>query len=194
MKRFSLVSLILSSLVLLGSGCKKDESMAREQTVESANKASETAEDKQEDVNKQAGELAEAQKDMAKAVTEQGKEVAEQAKDLQNAAAEARRTDAWFKGTREDVAREARATLDAMDRHIAELSDRLATRTDLSAEARHDADVALTAMRDARAKAALQLDKIQTATASSWDNLRGDARAAFESLDDAYDKAKDKIL
>ena len=117
--------------------------------------------------------------DVGDAVDTAADKVGDAARGVGDATEDAARqaTGTWTWDRREEYRSEARARLDGLDRELAEARKSV----------NHDASEAYTkgvaAARETRREVGADLERLNAATASNWNELRDDFRASIDSLD-----------
>jgi hypothetical protein len=125
-------------------------------------------------------DVREGAKDAENAAEEAGRDVREDAKDTDNAAEDAvDEIRGYSYERRDEFRRDVRERLVGMDKELAELER---TTGKGASQARRDA---VAAARDARAAIDRNLERLGTATASNWDELKRQVNESLESTDRA---------
>jgi hypothetical protein len=169
MKTYALVAAALA--VALTAGCKdrdRDDTASRvDATADSAGaEARESANDVGDAVDTAADKAGDAAHDV-------GHEVADAARDV---------TNSWGWDRREEYRREARTRLDGLDRELAD------ARKSVNRDATEAYTKAVAAARETRRHVGTELERLDAATESNWNELRDDFRASIDSLDQQLDE------
>jgi len=184
MKRLQLLLAALAlPMAVAGAGCdKKDDHLASSKKVQAADEAreqvveaTEKRQDRVEDSAMAASDLA---RTNAKVAAAHGEELTAKLR---------------FATNRDQVVTEAQALLGAMSAKAEQLKTRLAARSNLDAAGKAKAESAIADVTAARQRAADHLARLQQATADNWKTLRDEAAAAFDAMDEAYERASDAI-
>jgi hypothetical protein len=163
MRTYALVTAALA--VALTTGCKDRD------RADTATRVDATA-------DSAGAEVREGANDVGNAVDTAADKVGDLAHDVGNATEDAARqaTGTWTWDRREEYRQEARERLVGLDKQLA----------DLRKNVNHDATEAYTkgvaAARETRRDVGADLDRLDRATASTWNELRDDFRASIDSL------------
>ena len=163
MRTYALVAAALA--VALTTGCRdryKDDTSSRVDAT--ADTASAAVREGANDVGAAVDTAADKAGDAAHDV---GHEVADVARDV---------TNSWNWDRRDEYRREARTRLDGLDKELAD------ARKNVNRDASEAYTKAVAAARETRRDVGADLDRLNSATESNWNELRDDFRASIDSL------------
>jgi hypothetical protein len=124
-------------------------------------------------------EVRQGAKDVGDAADDAADKVGDAARDVGNATEDAARevTGTWSYERRDEYRREARVRLDALDQKLAD------ARKSVNSDASEAYTKAVAAARDTRSAVGRDVERLDQATAATWDEVRDKARASLDSLD-----------
>jgi DNA repair exonuclease SbcCD ATPase subunit len=191
--RTTLTSFVVAAAVSIGGiGCKRDRDDGpniAQKPIEAADEAAENVRDRDMGSAERVGdEMKEASEEIGSARAELREQTREAQGELTEAFGkmrdEMRQLSAdsnTFTANRDRVAADVRSNIDMLDQRIAQLSARLGT---LTGEDRAEADKKLSEAKALAAEARSEAQKLSTATAQTWNDVRDESLDSLERLHD----------
>ena len=168
MRTFALVAAALA--VALTTGCKDRDRTDAGDRIEAAGDQAGA------EIREGANEVGDATEDAADDVGDAAREAADDAGDAaKDAADKVEGATSWER--RDEYRREVRAQLDQFDRELADL------RKGVNDDASEAYTSAVAAARESRRAVGREVERLGSATAANWDEVRSDVRDALEGLD-----------